>query len=280
MGAGFCAAPIVRRKEIMTTPIAALIELIETLRGENGCPWDREQTPASIAVYLIEEVYELLEALDRGDTQAICEELGDVLFHVLFIAQLYREQGAFDVEQAAQGNHAKMVRRHPHVFGDARVASTDEVREQWQKIKVREKTGVPQTSALDAVPRHLPALMRAYRVSKAAADKGFDWEDVEGVMQKVEEEWAEFRNAISQQGASVDTHRATAEEFGDLLFTLVNVARFTRIHPETALISAIHKFSSRFKRLEAYAAKQGHRLQVLSPDELEQMWQQIKGDIP
>ena len=260
----------------MTTPIAALIELIKALRGEKGCPWDRAQTPTSIAVYLIEEVYELVDALDRSDTHAICDELGDVLFHVLFIAHLFQEQGAFDIDQAARANHTKMVRRHPHVFGDTTVETADEVRLRWQEIKARENSGGSHSSTLDAVPANQPALMRSYRVSQKAAATGFDWEDLKGVLQKAEEEWAELKTEIQRQEASMAGRPAVAEEFGDLMFTLVNVARFLRVHPETALLSAINKFTVRFKRLEKHVRSQGRRLDQISPEELERIWQQIK----
>ena len=167
--------------------INSIIDLIETLRGEKGCPWDRKQTPGTIAVYLVEEVYELVDAIESGDHNGVCEELGDVLFHILFLTGLFREMGCFDIKDVVDLNVEKMTRRHPHVFGNERFVSVEEVKAHWHKIKMKEKNLAKKASILDSVPIGLPALMRAYRVSERAARTGFDWIDISGVMEKVEE---------------------------------------------------------------------------------------------
>ena len=250
-----------------------LIRLVATLRGKNGCPWDRQQTPRSISVYLTEELYELVDAIEAGESERVCEELGDVLFHIFFIARIYEEIGDFDIGRAAGLNADKMTRRHPHVFGDDRVQSTRQIRKRWHEIKKSEKNHRAGDSILDSVPIQLPALMRAYRLSERAAAVGFDWADITGVMAKVEEEWAEL-----QQAAAADDHQQAVAEFGDLLFTLVNLARFARIHPETALTASVKKFERRFRRMEAIAAGEGKEMGSLSPAELDRLWNTVKGE--
>ena len=254
-----------------TDSLNKLMRLIQTLRSDEGCPWDREQTPITISQYLIEETYELVDAIESGNAEKTCEELGDVLFHVFFLSELYREQGLFDIDAVARNNNKKMIRRHPHVFSNNRVDSTEAVRQQWHQIKMAEKGHEANTSELDSVPVQLPALMRAYRISERAARAGFDWSNLSGVMEKVEEEWAEFKKAIKRQSSD-----QAAMEFGDILFTLTNVARFARIHPESALIGAIHKFVKRFKLLEKLVREKGENIRMQSPDLLDEFWQKIK----
>ena len=251
--------------------ISALLRLIETLRGENGCPWDRQQTPRSISVYLIEELYELVDAIEADDAERVCEELGDVLFHIFFIARIYEENGRFDIGRVAGLIAAKMTRRHPHVFGSDRVKNTRQIRKRWHEIKKEEKKHGPDDSILDSVPVQLPALMRAYRLSERAAGVGFDWADTNGVMEKVNEEWEEL-----QQAAADNDRQQVAAEFGDLLFTLVNLARFVRVHPETALTTSINKFEKRFRRMEKIVAEQGQNVSRLSQAELDAVWERIK----
>ena len=251
--------------------IDVLIQLIETLRSENGCPWDRQQTPRSIAVYLTEELYELIDAIAADNSDRVCEELGDVLFHILFIARMYEEIGRFDIDRVAAMNAAKMTRRHPHVFGDDRAENTQQIRERWHEIKRKEKKHGPHDSVLDSVPIQLPALMRAYRLSERAAAVGFDWTDVRGVSEKVEEEWDEL-----QQAAADHDHQQMTAEFGDLLFTLVNLARLARIHPETALTASIRKFEKRFRRMEKIASEQGEGVSKMSQADLDAIWDDIK----
>lgn len=258
--------------------IDAIIELIEKLLGENGCPWDRQQTPKTLAPYLIEEMYELVDAVESGEPAHVCEELGDVLFHILFIAVLFRKMGHFDIKDVAALNTEKMIRRHPHVFGDSKVSGTDEVRKQWHTIKMKEKDKKKQASILDAVPARMPALMRAHRLSERAAKIGFDWEDMAGVTQKVEEEWHELKSALQGTNAARKKEQVSLE-FGDLLFTLVNVARFARIHPEMALAGSIQKFEKRFRHMEKMISAKGRDLESCPQDELEKYWEQAKKEI-
>ena len=248
-----------------------LMRLIQTLRGKEGCPWDKQQTPRSITQHLIEEIYELADAIESGHPDKTCEELGDVLFHVFFLAEMFREQGLFDIGGVARRNTEKMTRRHPHVFGADRIDSADAVRQQWHQIKKGEKGHAEDGSALDSIPVQLPALMRAYRISERAARAGFDWPDLSAVMEKAEEEWAEFKQALERKQPE-----QTAMEFGDILFTLTNVARFARIHPETALGGAINKFVKRFKSLENRVRKRGGDIDEQSPVDLDAIWEAIK----
>ena len=257
-----------------------ILALIRRLRAPEGCPWDRKQTPPSLANYLIEEVHELAAAITAGDTAAIREELGDVIFQVLFLVELYRDAGTFDLAAIVAGNVAKMIRRHPHVFGDRRDMSTDEIRANWHAIKKEEKArDAGAASLLASIPRNLPALMRAYRISERAARSGFDWSDMGGVMAKVEEEWQEFK-AAPQDGRDGEAHPAAAMEFGDILFTLCNVARFAGFHPETALAAAVDKFEQRFRSMEVYFGRQGRDIESVGRDELEAAWERAKQQLP
>jgi MazG family protein len=267
-------------EDLKTAPnsLGAVTTLIKRLRGENGCPWDRKQTPHSLAVYLIEEVYELVDAISSGDVQAVCEELGDVVFQVLFMAELFAEAGAFDLDAVVARNLEKMIRRHPHVFGEQKALSTDAIRENWHAIKKeerREKTSATPPSLLDSIPAGLPALMRAYRVSERAARTGFDWTDAAEVMEKVEEEWGEFKSAAGELATAGDREKA-AVEFGDIIFTLVNVARFMRFHPETALTAAIRKFERRFRHMEQTFRDGGRELESASRGEMDAAWEDAK----
>jgi tetrapyrrole methylase family protein/MazG family protein len=256
-----------------------IVALIRRLRAPEGCPWDRKQTPASLANYLIEEVHELAAAITAGNVDAVREELGDVIFQILFMVEMYQESGTFDLAAIVAGNVAKMVRRHPHVFGRRRDMSTDEIRANWHAIKKEEKGGdAASNSLLASIPKNLPALMRAYRISERAARAGFDWSDMEGVMAKVEEEWQEFKVAqLNVRGE--EGHSAVAMEFGDMLFTLSNVARFARFHPESALASAVEKFEQRFRAMEAYFSRQGRDIESAARDELEVAWALVKQQV-
>ena len=262
--------------------LEAVMELIRRLRAPEGCPWDRKQTPPSLVNYLIEEVHELAEAITSGNRQAICEELGDVIFQVLFLAELYREMETFDLAGIVERNLTKMVGRHPHVFGPRQDLSTDEIRDNWHAIKKQEKAGRAGNSLLDSVPGGLPALMRAYRISERAARAGFDWPDIDSVMAKVEEEWREFKTA-QHTVRDEDTQQAAAVEFGDILFTLTNVARFARFHPESALAAAVNKFERRFRFMERYFDRQGRDIESVAREDLEAAWEHAKkhcGDTP
>jgi len=256
--------------------IDAVIRLIDRLRGKNGCPWDKKQTPRTISAYLVEEIYELIDAIESGSPDDVCEELGDVMFHILFIARLFQETGHFEIRDVVRINTEKMIRRHPHVFGSDRVESSDEVRHRWNKIKMKEKKYARGTSILDSVPVGLPALMRAYRLSERAAQTGFDWNDISGVMQKVEEELFEFQSKLSKEKQDRRNQDSLEMEFGDILFTLVNVARFANIHPETALTRSLKKFEKRFKKMEKAVMKSGRGLASLSEKEMDILWEEAK----
>jgi MazG family protein len=260
----------------------ALVEVIQTLRGEDGCPWDRKQTAQSMANYLVEEIFELVEAIREGDADAVCEELGDVLFQWLFITLLYQEQGTFDMERVISKITAKMIRRHPHVFDETKLEDVEAIRRNWQEIKRQEKAAQGEKSLLDSVPGSLPALMQSYRLSERVAGIGFDWKRLADVIEQVENEWQEFKDELSNEGREREEgaspkHNRQAAEFGDVLFTLVNVARKARIHPETALADTNHKFKKRFRQMEQ-DAPQG-KMHDLSYDELNHLWQQAKGKV-
>ena len=257
------------------SPFGDLIRLIERLRGENGCPWDRKQTPLTLAVYLVEEVYELVEAIQAGNPEAVSEELGDVLFLLFFLAAMFQEQGHFGIRETVAANTRKMRNRHPHVFGNTTVKSAEEVRRKWHEIKAAEKHPRQNGSLLDSVPKQLPALMRAYRISERAARTGFDWDDMQGVINKAEEEWQELKAELARD-ASTFNHKDVALEFGDVLFTLTNVARFANIHPETALSAATRKFETRFAHMERMSDEMGKRFEDLTFDEMHALWFQAK----
>lgn len=251
--------------------IGSLIRLVEVLRGEGGCPWDRTQTPRSISVYLVEEMYELVEAIESDDPDKICEELGDVLFHIFFIASVFHEKGYFNIGDVAGLNTEKMTRRHPHVFDNKKVENAEDVKKQWHKIKMKEKNHAGNESLLDSVPSRLPPLMRAYRISERAAVAGFDWDNISGVMKKAEEEWIEFHDALSKGEKD-----KISMEFGDILFTLVNVARFARIRPEASLTDSTKKFQKRFKFMERTLLDMGKSLESAGRDELDSLWEEAK----
>ena len=250
----------------------ALVEVMARLRDpQGGCPWDLEQTPQTLKRYVIEEAYEVVEAIDGGDPAKLREELGDLLLQVVFLSQLAAECGQYTVADVARGIVEKLVRRHPHVFGDVSVDGTDQVLANWEQIKRSERGYEDRTSILDGIPAGLPALMRALEVSKRVVRVGFEWPSVSEVLDKVEEETAELRAEIAQGDAA-----RAADELGDLLFTLVNVARQLQVDPEDALRRMTRRFAARFRRIEAHAAATGRRVQDLSLAEMEQAWQAAK----
>jgi tetrapyrrole methylase family protein/MazG family protein len=251
-----------------------LVDVMARLRAPDGCPWDREQTHASLRRYVIEETYEVVEAIDADDPDKLCEELGDLLLQVVFHAQLAAEEGLFDVDDVSAGITEKLIRRHPHVFGNVKVADAAEVLTNWQAIKATEKGNEARTSILDGIPASLPALMRALEVSKRAVRVGFEWPDTGSVLRKVDEELAELRTEIAAGAPSP----RLADELGDLLFTVVNVARRLGIDPEEALREQIGKFGRRFRHIEARAAAGGRALDSLTLDEMEALWQEAKRD--
>lgn len=260
--------------------VTAIIELIETLRGENGCPWDRKQTPESLYIYLVEEIYELIAAIDSKDPGSICEELGDVLFQVLFLASLYQDMGYFDLDRVVDLIVRKMRHRHPHVFGDSQVNDAEAVRDQWHKIKMKEKRRhAAADSVLESIPEKLPALMRAYRISERAAKMGFDWSDIFGVLEKVEEELAELKALLNKKDSKVQAQDLLTAELGDVLFALVNVARFAHVHPETALRDAAGKFEKRFKYMEKVLSDSRSDMASMTQDQLDDLWEQAKDKV-
>ncbi len=255
--------------------LEALEALVKRLTAEDGCPWDRQQTPQSLGIYLIEEVFELVDAIGRNDSRAIAEELGDVLFQVVFMARLLEKNGTLKLDEVVQGNVDKMIRRHPHVFGNVRLSDAGQVKRQWQEIKRAEKEAGGKASLLDGVPAGLPALLKAYRISQRAAAAGFDWDGLEGVMDKAREEWSEMEQELAACGSAA-VSPGFVSEFGDLLFTLVNVARLGGFHPETSLAAAVAKFTRRFRRMEELAAESGQKLEQLGKDRLEKLWKIVK----
>ena len=249
--------------------IQPLVDVMRTLREPGGCPWDREQTHASIRSNMIEEVYEYLEAVDAEDTEGMREELGDILMQIVFHARMAEEAGHFDLQDVIDEVVDKLIRRHPHVFGETKVTGSDEVLVNWEAIKKTEKT--ERKHVLDGVTQGLPALLRAYKLQSKAAKVGFDWPDVKGVWDKVQEELVELQEAL----ASGD--RAAAEnELGDVLFALVNYARHQKIEPEVALNGTNNRFAKRFAHVESCVEASGKVWQDFSLDELDQFWDEAK----
>lgn len=249
-----------------------LLDIMARLRGADGCPWDREQTRSSLKPFLLEEAYEVLEAIEDGDESHLAEELGDVLLQVVFHAQIGAEDGTFDMAEVLRRLNDKLTRRHPHVFGDARAATAGDVLRQWELLKVRESEQAGRRRSLvDGVPRALPALLRAQRTQGKAARVRFDWPDAAAALDKVEEELREAREAM----AGGDPARVR-EELGDVLFSTVNAARLAAVDAEDALHSAIEKFRERFAAMEAALAAQGKSVTTVDPDELERSWQTAK----
>jgi MazG family protein len=254
----------------------ALVAVQARLRAPGGCPWDREQTHATLRTYLIEEAYEVLDAIEKQNPSELAEELGDLLLQVLFHADLAREAGTFDITNVIAAIHDKMIRRHPHVFGNVKAETSGEVLKNWAQIKAKEKqastsaataSSTLPSSVLDGVPQHVPALLEAYQLTRRAAQVGFDWDEVEGILEKLQEEIAELRVALSES-----KREAIEEEVGDLLFSLVNIARFLKIDPEVALKQSNLKFKKRFQEMERSASASGRQLSQLSKESLEQIW--------
>lgn len=261
-----------------STSIERLETLINTLRGEKGCPWDKKQTPSTMARYLIEEAYELVDAIVSNNAEDVCEEAGDVLFQLLFVIHLFNEAGHFNLKDVINKNINKMIHRHPHVFGDVEAETPELVSENWHKIKQTEKGGKRYQSVLDSVPQSMPALLRAAMVSERAAKTGFDWDDISGVMAKTMEEWREFSGEVECSKCSPNREKA-AMEFGDILFTMVNVARFAHIHPEIALMQSIQKFEKRFRFMEQRARESDRSVDSLTFEEMHRLWDEAKDEI-
>ncbi len=248
-----------------------LVEIMRILRAPGGCPWDAQQTHESIKKNLIEETYEVIEAINKDDKELLCEELGDLLMQVAFHSQMEAECGVFDFNDVADGVCKKLIERHPHVFGDVSISGVDDVLTNWDAIKRKTKKQKTTTESMLSVPRELPALMRATKLQKKAADVGFDWSDVSGALDKLEEEIAELRAAISAKDSE-----NTAEELGDVLFSAVNVSRFIKTDAEEALTAASDKFLARFTKVEALASEREIDMKSVGIEELDKLWDEAK----
>jgi tetrapyrrole methylase family protein/MazG family protein len=225
--------------------IDTLAELVRLLRSEKGCPWDQKQTPETIKKYLMEEAYEVMEALEDGSPAQVCGELGDLLFQLVFLACLYEEEGAFSIQDAVRLVTEKMIRRHPHVFGDKEVRDAEEVKANWHKIKLAEKGTRESKSPFDSVPRNLPALMRAHRITERAARSGFVFPDVSGIFTEVDSTISKLKRSAEE-----NKEETISEEFGDLLLKMVVLGRLLEVHSETALDQALQRFIKKFRAIE------------------------------
>ena len=271
----------------MTTPgerFNELVSIMAQLRSPEGCPWDREQTLSSLRPYLLEETYEALEALDNGDTAALCEELGDLLLEVVFLSRIAEESGSFSVADAIDAIVQKLIRRHPHVFGlDAKLSTPHEVRGKWEEMKASERSHASTpTTILSGVPKTLPSLLRAYEYGARAAAVGFDWVRPGDVVDKIEEEVRELREAVNLTdpgnlgNPGNQGNESIEEELGDLLFAIANLSRKLGVEPEAALRRANDKFLARFSEVERRITASGQRMQEKTLDELEATWQEVK----
>lgn len=248
-----------------------LVEIMKILRSEKGCSWDREQTHESLKKYLIEETYEVLEAIELNDKNKLCEELGDLLLQIVFHAQVSTENKGFGMDEVITGICKKMITRHTHVFSGERAETAKDVEFSWEAIKKKEKGIRRQTDVLKDVPSNLPALMRSYKVQQKAALVGFDWDNVEDVVSKIYEELEELKDVYNGK----DVARIN-DEMGDVLFSIVNLSRFLNLQPELALTGTINKFIKRFGFIESEAEKQGKSMEQMSLDEMEELWEKAK----
>ncbi|BFQ94647.1 nucleoside triphosphate pyrophosphohydrolase [Gallibacterium anatis] len=258
----------------MTTKLEKFAEIIAKLRDPNGgCPWDLEQTYQTMPPHILEEAYEVVEAINQDDRKELKEELGDLLMQVVFLSQLAQEEGAFTLDDVIDGITDKIIRRHPHVFGEIKAENSDEVLKNWENIKQQERYQKEQFSILDNVPIALPSLLRAAKLQKRCAKVGFDWSELEPTIQKVEEELQEVRDEVSKQPQNP---QAIEEEIGDLLFASVNVARHLKLNPEEALRKANLKFERRFRQVEQSILASGRQLEQVSLAEMDLIWDQVK----
>ena len=255
----------------MTFEFKKLTEIVDTLMGENGCPWDKVQTRESLKPYLVEETYETLEALDGNNPEEIKEELGDLLYQILFHAKISENKNEFSIKDVIKSISNKMVHRHPHVFKEKNLETPDQVVLQWEEIKTKEKNKIGRKSVLDGIPSNLPSLQRSQKLQKKAAKEGFDWNEISSVLDKLDEEIAEFKQAVLSGKA-----KDMKGELGDILFVLVNIAKFNKIDAEEALRATNNKFIKRFQYIEAEVAKRGKTLKDTSLKDLEKHWQDAK----
>ncbi|MGH9582539.1 MAG: nucleoside triphosphate pyrophosphohydrolase [Bryobacteraceae bacterium] len=251
-----------------------LVSVMARLRAPGGCPWDRKQTFDTIKPYLLEETYEVLDAIDRRDWKGLAEELGDLLLQPVFFAEMAAEQGLFTISDSLDAINEKLIRRHPHVFADASAETPEDVKQRWEEVKREEKAAAgekPPASVLDSVPRNLPALMEAEKIGHKAAGIGFEWQNVAGVLEKLAEEAAELAEARDSQAREHIEH-----ELGDLLFTVVNLARFLKVDPEQALRKTNGRFRNRFAHVENEIARSGATPAETSLERMEEFWQDAK----
>ncbi|NOY39508.1 MAG: nucleoside triphosphate pyrophosphohydrolase [Nitrospirae bacterium] len=246
-----------------------LVKIMEILRDEDGCPWDREQTRQSLKPFLIEEAYELLEAIEEDDPAKIKEELGDLLFQIVFHARIAGERGEFDIQDVIDVISRKMVSRHPHVFGEKKLTTADEVLDRWEEYKRQE--GKLKESIFEGIPGNLPSLLKALRVQERVSRVGFDWNKAEDVLKRVESELDEFKSALKERDG-----RKIEEEFGDILFTLVNLSRFVGLNPDEALRKTISRFIRRFSYIETSAKQEGRALADYTIEEMDHLWEEAK----
>jgi tetrapyrrole methylase family protein/MazG family protein len=254
-------------------PIDRLLDIMRKLREPGGCPWDREQTLDSLKSNLIEETYEVIDAIESGDRAELCGELGDLLLQVVFQAQICEETGDFTFADVVTGIADKLIRRHPHVFGDVQANTSGEVLRNWEKIKKTEKDSETPRSLVEGIPRHLPALAKAHLVQKRVARAGFEWDEIGGVIAKLEEELAEVKEAMEQKDAA-----AIREELGDLLFSTVNLSRYLGHESEDLLNENITKFMRRFQCLETRLHAAGREIEKCSLEELDAVWNAVKAE--
>ncbi|MBL7135546.1 MAG: nucleoside triphosphate pyrophosphohydrolase [Candidatus Marinimicrobia bacterium] len=247
--------------------LSKLIKIVKTLRGPNGCKWDKAQTHQSLTPYLLEEAYEVIESIDEYNLQKLKEELGDLLLHIVFQAELGEEKGNFTLTDSIKIISKKLVRRHPHVFSDTEVNSIKEIKKNWEEIKLKEG----RTSLMEGLPKTLPALLQAQRVQLRASEVGFDWEKIDGVWDKVLEELKELKEATETKN-----HEKIRNELGDLLFSLVNLSRFLNVNTEEALRGTVKKFVNRFKSIEEELSSNGVEIKNSSLSKMDQLWNKIK----
>lgn len=247
-----------------------LVTLMQRLRAPGGCPWDRQQTYQDLKPYVIEEAYEVVEAIDLQDRESLKEEIGDLLLEAVFLAEIAREEGTFDIGDSITAIHEKLVRRHPHVFGEGKADSADEVVANWERLKSAERREADQ-SVLSGIPRALPALLKAVRLTEKAARVGFDWQKTEDVFQKLGEELEELRQAIGRAD-----EKEIEQELGDVLFTIANVARKLEVNPEEALQGTNRKFQQRFQAIESELREQNRTFDDASLEEMDAMWERAK----
>jgi tetrapyrrole methylase family protein/MazG family protein len=251
--------------------MSRLLKILKILRAPDGCPWDREQTHRSLRPYLLEECYEVLDAIDREDMNDLREELGDLSLHVAFQAELAEERGEFRLADSLDEISEKLIRRHPHVFGDTKASTPEDVERNWERIKTKEKA--ERASILDGLPAALPGLLRAQRIQEKVAGVGFEWKDVSGAIDKLKEEYGEFLEALES-----GDHKEQEAEFGDFLFSIVNIARYLKVQPEDALRRTNDKFCRRFSQLEERLKAAGGSLGESSLEEMDRLWEAVKRD--